>query len=584
MKRLAVLVIFISIMFQIPAYAQGGASELGEHISRFDSQILIDKQNVAHISETIDYDFSNLQRHGIKRFIPHRTKVGNSGKFYYYEFNFENASIDDLHVTSKISRDGEYELLQLGDADRTVSGRHSYTIKYTISPVIVKDDEGDYFNWNLTGNYWEVPIAQAKATITFDSADEVIKQRCYTGVVESKQSNCFMTVEDKILTVASNGIIGPGSGMTVNALVTKKSVNNYLQATKPPLPNLWPLAGVVFGLGAITVGIVRKIRAMSEHRRMQKQLVIVAQYEAPDNLSPGEIGHLSDNSSSMAEITATIIHLAVRGYLKIEQTQTKGLLKKADYTFHRLKDSKDLKDYEKQLLDMLLPVGAKQTKISSIEAAVAAPVIAAVKGAFKENLNKKGYYITASSVPKKTFWKRRSGFLFFLVLLINLYSLTGPNKAPFNFVLFSLIFAIVGAIIGAVIAYTIKLTESGYDEWAKVEGLKLYLTVAEKDRMNFHESPAKTPEHFSALLPYAIALGVEKDWAKQFEGIDISNQASWYSGGSNQVFNSAILASSLSNDFSSSISSNFTPTQSSSGFSGGGSSGGGGGGGGGGSW
>lgn len=584
MKRLAILIVFISIFFQVPVYAQSSASDLGEHISNFETQIRIDKNNIAHISETVSYDFSNLERHGIKRFIPYRTKAGNSGKFYYYDLNFEKASIDDLQVTSNISRDGEYEVIRLGDADRTVTGRHAYTIKYTISPVIVEDDEGDYYNWNLTGNYWEVPIAQAKATITFDSADEILKQRCFTGVVESKQSNCSMTVENKILTVVSNEIINPRSGMTVNALVTKSSVNNYLQATKPPLPNLWPLVGVVFGLGAVTVGIVKKLKAMSEHKRMQKKLVIVAQYEAPDHLSPGEIGHLSDNSSSMAEITATIIHLAVRGYLKIEQTQSKGLLKKADYTFHRLKDSKDLKDYEKQLLDMLLPIETNQTKLSSIQASSAAPVIASVKGAFKENLNKKGYYITSSSLPKKSFWNKRAGFLFFLVLLINLYSLTGSNNAPFSFVVFSLIFAIVGALIGAAIAYTIRLTESGYDEWAKVEGLKLYLTVAEKDRINFHESPEKTPEHFSALLPYAIALGVEKDWAKQFEGIDIGQQTDWYRSSSSGAFNSAALASSLSSDFNSSISSSFTPTQSSSGFSGGGSSGGGGGGGGGGSW
>jgi uncharacterized membrane protein len=108
--------------------------------------------------------------------------------------------------------------------------------------------------------------------------------------------------------------------------------------------------------------------------------------------------------------------------------------------------------------------------------------------------------------------------------------------------------------------------------------------VTEKDRLKFHDAPKKNPKLFNKLLPYAIALGVEKEWAKQFEGMDINKETTWYA--SNQAFTAYVLADSLSSSFSTSVSSNFTPTQSSSssGFSSGGFSGGGGGGGGGGSW
>jgi uncharacterized membrane protein len=87
---------------------------------------------------------------------------------------------------------------------------------------------------------------------------------------------------------------------------------------------------------------------------------------------------------------------------------------------------------------------------------------------------------------------------------------------------------------------------------------------------------------FEKLLPFAVAFGVEKAWAKRFEAIDIKNP-DWYEGTSSSHFNTALFASSLSHSYSSFASSSTPPSSSSSGFSGG-SSGGGGGGGGGGSW
>lgn len=121
------------------------------------------------------------------------------------------------------------------------------------------------------------------------------------------------------------------------------------------------------------------------------------------------------------------------------------------------------------------------------------------------------------------------------------------------------------------------LTEEGAKQWALVDGFKLYLSVVEKDRLKFSDAPDKTPERFNALLPYAIALGVEKEWAKQFEGIDLTESTTWYSGNL-AAFSAVALASDLGSSFATTVSSNSSVSSS------GGSSGGGFGGGGGGSW
>ena len=91
---------------------------------------------------------------------------------------------------------------------------------------------------------------------------------------------------------------------------------------------------------------------------------------------------------------------------------------------------------------------------------------------------------------------------------------------------------------------------------------------------------------FERLLPFAVAFGVERIWAKRFESLNIT-QPNWYHSYSSSHFSSYMLVNSLNSSFRS-ITTAATPTRSStghsSGFGGGGFSGGGGGGGGGGSW
>jgi uncharacterized membrane protein YgcG len=125
----------------------------------------------------------------------------------------------------------------------------------------------------------------------------------------------------------------------------------------------------------------------------------------------------------------------------------------------------------------------------------------------------------------------------------------------------------------------------------KIDGFKMYLGVAEKDRLESIKEPARTPELFEAFLPFAIALNLENTWAEKFsdvlesiEGEEKSYSPGWYSGTGWSTLGASGFASSLSGSFSSTISSSSTAPGSSSGGSSGGFSGGGGGGGGGGGW
>jgi uncharacterized membrane protein YgcG len=149
------------------------------------------------------------------------------------------------------------------------------------------------------------------------------------------------------------------------------------------------------------------------------------------------------------------------------------------------------------------------------------------------------------------------------------------------------------AALGAVNLVFLRLlrapTAVGRAALDEIEGTRQYLTVAEADRLRFHNPPDRTPRHFEALLPYAVALGVETDWTRQFA--DVLRRAgtpdaegyspSWYHGSRFSGDRLSRLGGSLGASYASAAAS---PSSSSSGSGGGGSSGGGGGGGGGGGW
>ena len=121
-------------------------------------------------------------------------------------------------------------------------------------------------------------------------------------------------------------------------------------------------------------------------------------------------------------------------------------------------------------------------------------------------------------------------------------------------------------------------------------GFKDFLEIAEKDELNLRNPPAKTPELFETMLPYALALGVENKWAEQFAGVfkkldqdGRGYRPHWYGGRHLRMSTLSNLGGSLSASLASATALKNSSGGSSGSF-GGGFSGGGGGGGGGGGW
>lgn len=486
-----------------------------EQINQFDSQIHVSKDNKITITETITYDYGDIPKHGIYRDVPVDYHDGSLN--YYLNFNLVSAlSGDNQLVETKIVTENGNKRIRIGDPDVTISGVHIYTLTYELYPVIIEKDSKPFLNLDIVGEGWQVPIYNITAKITLDDNAQLTNVSWYGANNQTTE-----------LATASVYRISAYSGFTVNATLPDGYVSQYLKPNVMRSEDVAAmligiLIGVVCGVITLFVIVVVLIRKIRTHNRRRKQIV-VAQYDPPVNMSPAHIGLLEDDTTSNREITATIINWAVLGYIKIVFIPRQGLFRPKDYQLVRLKHPDDLPAHELSLFNAFFS-GAAEVMLSKINRTTVAAQIISFNSILKAGLSDRGYYDKNGQLLMRG-----------------------------------------------------TLTEEGAKQWALVDGFKLYLGVVEKDRLKFTDAPDKTPERFNKLLPYAIALGVEKEWAKQFEGINLTESTNWYAGNL-ATFSAVALVSDLGSSFASTVDSNSSVSSS------GGSSGGGFGGGGGGSW
>jgi uncharacterized membrane protein len=246
-------------------------------------------------------------------------------------------------------------------------------------------------------------------------------------------------------------------------------------------------------------------------------------------LAPGEVGALADERVQTRDIQATIVDLARRGYFKIEERSKK------DFYFTKQEPPKKdtLQDFESTLLAGLFESGDEL----HLKDATLYQTIAKVRGMMYEELVKDGFSFITGNIP--------------LLLSSLIFGQGMPRK-----------------------------TLKGAEAAAQAKSLRNFL-ASQTRQLEFQ---AKYQYWFEKLLPYAVAFGVEKVWARRFEGIELK-PPQWYSGYSGGHFTAASFTNSLDSSMTSFATASTPPSSSGSGFSsGGGSSGGGGGGGGGGSW
>lgn len=573
-----------------------------EVIKTFDSHVVVNTDSSVSVTETILYDSEGVVKHGIYRDI---TPVSSQGK----RMTIKDVSIvDQAGVAYKWQRENNNADIRfkIGDPNTTFQGVKTYVIHYSATNAVAHLSDTDEIYWNATGNNWPFAIEQAVGVVSLPDGLSVLQQACYEG---SSGATNPCTIRGELF--SSTRTLAAGEGMTVAVGFPKGIVSAPVLTTKDKVIELvgtfWPV------LLPILAFIYMFQKWYRKGRDAKGRGIIIPQYEVVDSLTPLEAAVIINQKIAPRDLVAEILYLATKGYILITQTEIKGFLsKKNDYTLRLQKlPSGELSLADKEILTTLFSKGGSATlqvryrsflkrSYSEKENPSTASLILGTEVSLSQRAQFTGLidmielqirqYLVHTQYYTKDFAKKKNLFLYAIPLIIlyiilkffdigsllnTIASIGADVTVLYLFVSVFICFCLIKGFNEVMPAKTTK----GAFAREHLLGLKEYIKVAEKDRIDFHNAPEKNPQLFEQLLPYAIMFGQEKKWAKAFESITMT-APSWYRGDAHN-FAAVAFVSSLHNDFSSSL---FTSMGSVGGSGGGGSSGGGGGGGGGGSW
>lgn len=586
------------------AAAGGGrpaAAQAVERIRDYRVQLAIEADGGLRVREVVTYDFGDQRRHGILRHIPVRLRYDDRhDRVYPVEVLAVEAS-PGTPARYRVERAGGTMTLRIGDPDRTVTGAHTYTISYRVEAALNGFADHDELYWNAIGAQWGVPVDQAVVTVTAPAA--VREVACFAGPVGSSLPCRSATADGPTARFAHDGLAAH-QALTVVAAIPPGAV-------PPPRPRLeerWSVErafsltpATVASAGLLTVAALAGFAALAwrvgRDRRyagshvdvvfggagdaeepvpLAERPVTPVEPAPPDGVRPGQVGTLVDEHAHPLDVVATIVDLAVRGYLRIDEVQRKTWFNKPDWALVRLgKDAGDLLAYERLLLDAVFR-GSADGEVRMSE----------LRNAFAERLRQVQDALYDDAVARRWFPARpdriRARWRVIglvaaaagagLVVLAARHTRAGIVPVPV---------VLAGLVLVAGAGWMPRRTARGTAVVRRVAGFRRFIEDSEKDRARF----AERTNLFSEYLPYAIVFGCTEKWAKAFAGLDGElPEMGWYSGADG--LGAASFSSSM-DSFTVSTAGTIASTpggSGSSGFGGGGSSGGGGGGGGGGSW
>jgi hypothetical protein len=533
-----------------------------EVIHSFDTQIVAHKDGSMDLAETINYDFESSSRHGIYRYIPLYSSVGNLYRIIQIKNIFVQMDGTDEKFTT--SNDAKKLNIKIGDPNILISGSHIYKIYYTILNGIGSNfSDHDEIYWNITGNGWDVPIEKSSGVIKTDFGINTKQTICFTGAYQSTLKDC--TAKNGI--AYSNNILGIGEGLTV---AVSFPVNTFpksiLSKSQPQTFSNWLFSLIVDNYLYIYlfVNLVLPVVLLIwylRHKNKRRFGKPVVSFEIPKDekgnpIKPAVAGTIDSAKLDRDDVTATIFHLAIRKYIKIEEKDTKnkmlGVFDTTDkkQTIKKLKEKdENLSVYEKTLMTRLFKDG------DSI-------VVSELSKDFYETFQDMDDNIFTELVKNKLYVKNpktQKG----LLLGLGIFAILLYLNLPLGITLLFLSRKLNGR------------TQLGDEMDYQVDCLKIFLKAMDRN----YKWQANKLYVVEEMIPYAIALGLINEFMSALEKMEIDYKPTWYTGYSGHFY---VGYAALFVATNSSITT--SAPSSSSGFSGGGFSGGGGGGGGGGSW
>ena len=612
--------IFTFFLFSLNCYAND------YDITKYDVEIVVDEHNKYSIKENIDTYF-NVSKHGIVRRIPlYNNIIRQDGT---RERN--RVLISNVHVNEEFasSRENNNYVLKIGSADKTINGKHSYTISYDYDIGLDKNNKYDELYFNIIGTEWDTNISNVTFKITMPKEFDASKLGfSYGEYGESNTDNISYDVDGNVITGSFDRTLLAGEGLNVRlelpeGYFIRKSVSSSLL-------ECWYY--IIPILGVLISYLIWKKYGKDD------QVVDVVSFYPPENMNSLDVAFAKKGSVNSNDAVSLLVYLASKGYIKIvEDKKSKSrftIQKVKEYDGNNKEEELFFRGLFKKVWDSISSDELNESFYLTINSILTKKNSTANRKEIFNNKSSNKRYIlflfmlitsSLSTIIPALGYKLSDvifsiiicnligivaliivgiiydnnctkkglnsalGFAFFFVLALAVANFT---IIGFEYIYYDTVY-LIGFILCMVCTYLIyffylivtKRTEYGNKVLGEVNGFKKFLETAEKDKLEslVHDDPS----YFYNILPYAYVLGVSDAWIKQFEGIAIA-PPDWYESADafdyyrfNRSLNRTIHSASR---VMNSVPQSSGGSSSGGGFSGGGFSGGGSGGGGGSSW
>ena len=517
--RCVILLLLLTLVAALPGAQPAHARQLT--LKSFDEQVVVHPDSTIEVTEILEVKFEGSWN-GIYRTIPVEYR-GSLGLNYTLFIEPEGVTDQDGHpLKYEVSREGQYKRFKIyvPGADNTTK---TIVIRYEVLDGLRFFSDHDELYWNVTGNEWQMAIESATARIELPAGVTGLHAEAFTGGYGQRGQDADVKVEGNVVQIRMQRPLAFHEGLTAVVGWDKGFVHPPGAFAKMILflRSNWPLFIPIFTF--LVMGWLWYSKGRDPRRNP-----ISVQYEPPEGMSPAESGTLVDNEAAMRDITATIVDLAVRGFLTIEQTETSqmlGMVHHKNYVFHRTEAATEwanLKPHEQTLLAALFDGGASDSvSLTDLQNHFYVH-LPAIRNRIFDGLMSDGFYLHRPD-------KLRQGFVGAGVA-IGFVMVWGAGFLSSTMGISAVTTIASGVLTGLIIAgfgyFMSARTVPGERALEKVLGFEDFLGRVEKDRI---ERIEKTPEMFEKYLPYAMALHVEKKWAGAFQ--DICKQPpAWYSG------------------------------------------------------
>ncbi|MCI8648075.1 MAG: DUF2207 domain-containing protein [Firmicutes bacterium] len=603
----------------------------------FRTDVTVNSDNSFDITETITVDFHE-QKHGIFRYIPLEGtalyRVGDETVNQSRKMKIDRIKVEGYEFDTYMEEGNR--VIKIGDADKTLSGKHTYRLSYRCRAYDDKIDAYDLFYYNVIPSGaqggWETPIDKVLVRITMPEAVDRDNLSVFAGYygTNSYQDRIKTRVSGNIIELESKEQLPQGAGVTVQQILPEGYFQNEMSTDWA-----YPLL-ILIGLLTAAASVLLWVCLGRDPR-----LVQTVEFYPPEQLTSADMGYIVDGYADKKDIVSMIIYFADQGYLRIEEEE------RGSFVLCKTKELPDGRnDFEYTLMNGFFPGGETRTELSQLRKEFFEDYQTAVrqlKEKYKQPKNRIFYksgsrariaaaflmivpvgagILLSSVLVQDMSWAIAAvpvSIVLFILYLIGMMlydQKSSMKKSSFfasNVVVFLLSALVllgaggliswlagaaggVAAVLCSVVSYICarqmrRRTPYGNQLTGRVLGFRHFIETCELERLEM--LAAENPSYFYNILPYAYIFGLSDKWAKKFESIAVE-PPKWYGGHyGHSAFNTWVFMNAFHPcTYAMQQNLNIPSASSDSGgggfsggsFSGGGFSGGGFGGGGGGSW